>query len=348
MRLSLCVVAMALLMGQALPAGAQAISARGNKPAESKVPADGAVITMNGFCDTAILKSVGTGPLPTAGAKHETQATAKKSAGEKPSGECKTEITRAQFETLSDATQPLPGPQARMYPQRNFPLAHKYPDALIMAAKALELGLDKDPLYQEQARFAQLDVLAQTMIKHLREESEDITDAQVEKEYKEKPEQFEEADLQRIFIPREIHREPNPDFDSPKPDPAADEAKMKEVANNIQKEAAAGGDLDKLAADAYHAAGMQNAPSVTLGVTMRDELPAYVADSVFALKDGQVSEVIQGSDGWYVFKVLSKKMLPVDRARAIIVRDRMEKSLAALRTPVKTTLNMEYFEDTHH
>ena len=72
---------------------------------------------------------------------------------------CKTVITRGQFERVIEAMQPGMPTRAR----REFAL--HYAEALVMARKAEQMGLDKGPNYQEQIELARIQVLSQNLKK---------------------------------------------------------------------------------------------------------------------------------------------------------------------------------------
>ena len=134
---------------------------------------------------------------------------------------------------------------------------------LLYARKARELGLDKEPAVQEEMRFASLQALSAALSRRFKAQAEEISDAEVEKIYKERPEKFEQVQLERIYIPKQKQHAPDPDLKAAKPDPVADEAEMKAVSEKIQKEAVAGGDFQKLEDEAYQAAGIQDSPGWT-------------------------------------------------------------------------------------
>jgi parvulin-like peptidyl-prolyl isomerase len=132
-----------------------------------------------------------------------------------------------------------------------------------------------------------------------------------------------------------------------KPDSAADEAEMKAVADKIQKEAVAGGDFQKLEEEAYQAAGIQDAPSVEMGLVARAQIPLEYQQAIFGLKDGQVSEVEPAENGWHIFTVMKKQTLPLDHAKGIVVSERLQNIVEPFLSTIKTNLNEEYFQKSN-
>ena len=120
----LCVLLATLAWGQAQPGTppaqpnpAQAPSAAKAPAQPTEVPENAVVLTIKGVCPPA--------PKTTAasktGASKTTAATAKKPA------DCKTEITRAQFEKLTSALQPGANP---LTPQQRRQLANQLPQLM--------------------------------------------------------------------------------------------------------------------------------------------------------------------------------------------------------------------------
>ncbi len=170
------------MMGQAAPnsppptgsAGAPT-SAMANKGNESEVPPDTPVITVPGVC-------------------HAPAGHAKAGASDKE--DCKTVITRSQFEALANALQP------NMNAQTKRRLADVYPRLLVMAQEARKRGLEDKPSYKELVQFNRLQILSQELGRTLKEEADNVPASDIEKYYKENPEAFEEASLLRIYVPK--------------------------------------------------------------------------------------------------------------------------------------------------
>jgi hypothetical protein len=297
----------------------------------SQVPATAAVITVQGLCpsgaSTASSKAPGRPKL------------AAKAAS--PAG-CTTVITRAQFEKLADALNPeMPLPTKRQ-------LAEAYPRLLLFAQKARELGLDKEPQFQEMMKFATLQLLAQNLTRDLQKKAGNISDQQIQKYYQDNPTHFQQVELLRIFIPKSKQHVPEAGSTTqPKVDTTADEAAMKDAAQKIHSEAAAGGDFQKLQQEAFEAAGLKSqSPNVNLGKLTREGLPTN-HQQVFQLQAGQVSELLDDPGGYYIYKVVTKKMVPLEQAakeiRATLQQQAFRSQMEAMIGSVKPELNQAYF-----
>ena len=296
----------------------------------SQVPPTSAVITIQGLCLS-----------PAAAAAGKTGAA---KAAAKPASEagCKTVITRAQFEKLADALNPqMPLPTKKQ-------LAEAYPRLLLFAQKARAMGLDKDPQFQEMMRFATLQLLAQNLTRSIQKKAGNVSDAQVAKYYQDNPTRFQQVELLRIFIPKSKQHAPETGATAPpKVDTAADEAAMKTVADKIHSDAAGGGDFQKLQQQAFEAAGIKSqSPNVNLGKLTREGLPTN-HQKVFELQAGQVSELLDDPGGYYIYKVVSKQMVPLEQAkgeiRNLLQQQTFRQQMEAMIGSVKPELNQAYF-----
>lgn len=310
--------------------------ASASKPASSSVPADAPVITIPGVCESA--------------ATH-TAAGARASAS-KPKADCQTVITRQQFEDMANALQP------NMNPQTKRRLAEVYPRMLIMAQEAHKRGLDSDPKFKEMLKFARLQILSQELGRSMKEQADKVPAPDIEKYYKDNPEAFEQANLLRLFVPKE--KQPSPDKadagakeaqgeDAAKAAESskADEQAMQQLAQDIQKRAAAGEDFDKLQKEAYEKSGIAGTPPPTaIGKLGRNEIPVSQR-SVLDLKAGEVSQLFTEPNGYYVYKLQSKETKSLDQARdeirATLAQQRMQDSLAKFQQENQAKLNDTYF-----
>ena len=103
---------------------------------------------------------------------------------------------------------------------------------------------------------------------------------------------------------------------------AADKAKQEKgeqelntLADTLRARAAAGEDFVKLQKEAFEAAGQKvENPTVNLPKVRRTGLPP-AHSAVFDLKVGEVSAVISDNGGHYIYKVVSKDVLPLDQVK---------------------------------
>ena len=148
----------------------------------------------------------------------------KTAADKSKPADCKTVVTRAEFEQLVAAVAPTIEPTARKQ------LATQYGMALVMVHKAHEMGLDQGPKFQELMRVARLGVLTKELSQKLQQDAEKVSDQEIETYYHNNETAFQEIDLQRIFIPRSKQPAEGKDKDKPADDAGKDAAKKEQIA----------------------------------------------------------------------------------------------------------------------
>ncbi|HTW56753.1 MAG TPA: peptidyl-prolyl cis-trans isomerase [Terriglobales bacterium] len=341
----LCVLLGAIAWGQAAPHPAQAPVPAKPADTSASVPANAAVITIEGVCAAR--------PKPALA-----KAAAAKPATKTPAADCKTIITKAQFETLAKGLTP------NMTPQIKRQLANLLPRLNAMSDEAKKKGLDRTPEFRAAVKFYEMQILAQQLQRKIQEDAAKIPDAKIEQYYKDNPEAYEQYDLDRLFVPRVKQPEPESKEEQEKDakltedqrrakeeaeraKTEASEQEMTKLADSLRARAAAGEDFVKLQKEAFEAAGMKiESPTVNLPKVRRTGLPPAHA-AVFDLKAGDVSQVISDNGGHYIYKVVSKEVLPLDQVKEEIhnrlqsetVKEAMEK----VNNSFKATTNEAYF-----
>ncbi len=275
-------------------------------PEKAEVPETAAVITIEGVCN---------GKIPAT-----------------PSPDCKTVITRAQFEKLANALDP------NMPPFRRQQLADVYSRMIIFSDAADQRGIQNKPETEQVMRFTRMQTLTQLLLRDLQREATNVPPAETEKYYNEHQAQYEQATFQRIFIPK------TPPGNEKPPDEKtlqAEGAKIRAAA------AASGADFEKLQKQAYEELGIKTPPPPTnVGTQRREALPPS-QQKVFELQPGQVSEVISEPGGLYIFKLESKKKLTLAEVTPEINRilegERMKQLMDKVTKNIKPELNQGYF-----
>jgi hypothetical protein len=224
-------------------------------------------------------------------------------------------------------------------------LAESYPRYLVFASKARELGLDQDPHFAESLRFAAMQLLTQRLNRYFSQQASLISDQDVEKYYKGNAVKFERAELLRIFIPRQTRQAENTASGAHPTTTIA--SPMMTVAEKIRARAAAGEDVQQLQKEAFEAAGIASeSPHVSTGKIAAAGLP-LTHQKVFELEPGQVSEVFADPSGYYIYKVVSKQMVPLAKVsneiRKSIASERVREATAALADSIQPELDPMYF-----
>src|SRR5207237_5978058 len=122
---------------------------------------------------------------------------------------------------------------------------------------------------EEVMKSGRLQVLAQELGQNLQEKATQIPDSEIQDYYKKNDAAYQEADLQRLFIPHSKQLEPPKeklsDEQTKKRQDEADDA-MKKEAEALHTRAASGEDFDKLQQEALTTGGLKaNPPSTKLG-----------------------------------------------------------------------------------
>ena len=311
----LCVLLGALAWGQAAPGTPPPMKQAPAADTANAVPPDAAVITVSGVCP-------------------EQSEAAEKT----PTADCKTVITKAEFERLAEAVAP------NVTPQLKRQLAGILPRFIAMSDAATKQGLDQSPQFAETLKFAKMQILSNELQRKIQEEAAKVPPSEIEDYYKKNPEAFEEFSLERLFVPRNKQVEADSKEDEDKDEKltgeqkkakeAAEKAKaeegeqaMSKLAESLRERAVAGEDFVKLQKEAFEAGGMKiESPTVTLPKVRRTGLPPAHA-AVFELKAGEVSQVINDSGGHYIYKMTSKDQLTLEQAK-----DEIQKNLQAQRS----------------
>jgi len=262
------------------------------KVAEAKVSPSDPVITVKGMCTDPAKKA-------------ET---------------CETVVTREQFERLAEALQP------NMATPIKLRLATAYSRLIGMSHEAEKRGLDKSPKFEANMGFARMQILSQQLTGTLQEDSQKVSDAEMEKYYQEKIDTYQEANLQRLYIPRTKQVIPPKAAPGVKKDKEAEEREekarektgedtMTKTAAALRARAAKGEAFDALEKEAYLAAGLKGNPPSTKMEKVRPATLPPAHHAALELKPGEISEVISDPTGHYIYKLVSKQTLPLDTVK---------------------------------
>jgi len=336
-----------MAFGQAAAPAAPAQSAPATAPTQPatqpapQLAPDSAIITIKGLCTP-----------PTA-------------------ADCSTVVTKADFDALVQAIQPqMPLPRQRQF-------AAFYAQLLTTSSEARKRGLDNTSRFQVLSKIAAMQTLQRELAVSAQEEAGKISDADIEKYYADHKANYEQAEMERMTIPRipqpagpadkkvtalgtakataktagaKTGTTAKPATTKPasaKPAPVADEASMKVLAAKLRARAAAGEALSKLQAEAFATANIKVAgPDTKVPKGPRSSLPP-THRAVFDLAPGAVSELITEGNAYYVYKMGAKTTLSLDEAkndiRTAIKNERLQQAMETLSKQTTTTYNDAYF-----
>jgi hypothetical protein len=312
---------------------------------EPQVPETAPVITIDGLCAVSTngaakgsasgnVKGSGTGAVKSlARTGTATGAASSRSTSSASStGDCKTQITRAEFEKLVRAVAPTAPPQYRRQ------IATKYVQILTAANEGVKLGVDKDPDFAEKLELTRLQLIGQDAERKLQTQASSVSDADLKAYYDQNPPAFEEITLTRLFVP-------HGPADAKQTDAATD---PKAIAENARQQLMIGGDPEKIEKSTYEQLkNTSQPPSTKFGARRRNSLPAAQEQKLFAMKDGEVSEVISDPTGYAIYRVDEKRQLPFDKVKdevkQTIARQRMADVSQKILGASKAEYNDAYF-----
>ena len=293
-------------------------------PEASNVPPDAAVITIQGLCDNP-------------------------PADKTKASDCKTVITRTEFEKVVDALSPNMAPPARRQ------LASRYAMGLMMAHEAHRMGIDQGPRFEELLRIARVQVATQQLGQTLQERASQVPDKDIENYYRNNSAAYEEASLERIFVPKTKQMPATPtkvkltEAETKKRQQDG-EAAMKTEAEALRTRAAAGEPFSKLQDEAFQFAGLKaKPPSPSMGKVRRSNLPPSQT-VVMDLKPGAVSALISDPTGFFIYKMGEKDTIPLEKVReeirGTLRAQRMQDSMQTIQQSATPELNEKYFGAT--
>ena len=331
-------------LAQALPAAAPANPGKAPRkaaglrptgavplPIGGQVGADDPVITIQGICDAPALSKTAKPRPNSASAAHK-------------GADCKTVITRSQFERLAAALQP------DMTPAFKQKLAELYPTMIIMSHTAEKRGYQNGPDFKELMEFSRIQILSTQLNRAVEKEAQEVTPSDIEKYYKDNRDSFEQVTVDRIFIPKDRVKQPANEKLSAETAQDAGESgnpTMKREADALETRAAAGEDFDKLQKEAFELAGLTPPPSSTSVKLTLTELPADER-TILDMKPGEISHVFPESNGYFIYKFLSKEQKPLDDKtredlKSKLSQQRFQQTMDQLHKPFSATLNEAYF-----
>ena len=270
--------------------------------AANQLPADAAVVTVPKLCAPAV----------------DTEA------------DCKTVVTRAEFEELMNAL--LANRPGSIPEGTRASFAMQYGEMLVIANEAKKRGLDKDHDTQLLLQFSQLQVLANSMLHSLQEQTR-LTDDDIRKYYDEHLADYGGVAVQRVMIPTS--------HGAKKQGSEAPEA----LAEQIPKRFVAGEDAAKLQQEIFDKFGFKNLPSTSL--VLRPSDLSQMEEPITRMKVGEISPALYDGMSYSIYKSEGPKPLPFAAVKqeieGILIQQKVKAGFDALLTEKKPELNSQFF-----
>jgi hypothetical protein len=275
-------------------------------------------------------------------------------------------VTKQQFERM------VAGMGPRAANADKVQLAEYYMRALLVDNETRRLKIDQDPAVAEALWMSRIGVVGDALHRYFQKTfAARITEAEVSSYYEAHKNEFEEAAVRRVVIPKPTPpakgekpadgapaTEAAPDSPSaaksaqaPAPAEIPHEqlaAARKAYAEKLLARARAGEDLDKLQKEAFTTAKLDVEPPDTNPVPLRrGQLPESHEEKVFAAKAGEFTALFDEPSAYLFYKIERARSLPLAEAREEVrkqlVNEKEDEAIKKVFTSGKPRLNPVYF-----
>src|SRR5258708_23837324 len=294
--------------GKKAPAAAQPTATTADT-----LPPDAAVITVQGLCP----ERKTTGPA-------------------KPG--CESKVTKAEFSRIVAAVNNGDHPLNRVT-TRTF--AENYAQVMTLASAARELGLDKDPSFEELMKYVRARTLADTYRRYLQQKYSKPSDEQYEAYYKQNIDKFTRLQVDHVVVPRV-----NPIM----PRQQADEfsKRAEKTAADLRERVAKGEDPRELLNEAYKTLELGAEPRTDMGSVTKSSFLPKMWERISALRAGQVTELESQPAGFGFYKVRSRDVGPLEAVKDTLTRELSQRlaneEMEGVLGGVHPELNQAYFD----
>lgn len=249
-------------------------------------------------------------------------------------GTCRTLVSRRDFESFLKA---LSATTAGVEPSVYRKIAQNYFSLLLYAELGQRAGVDKDPRFEQVMEAIRLRALGDMYRVQMTEKAQHISDAEIEAYYKKNIDGYEEVDLDRFQVPKNnMANLSDVDFRN----------KAKQLADDMHTRAAKGEDIAKLEKEALNTLGVKESSNVQIGLR-RGQFKEEDEKTIFALKQGEVTPVVDAGGVWIFFKRTSRETLTLEEVkteiRGLLYRDKTVGLEKALHDAVHADYDEAYF-----
>jgi hypothetical protein len=249
-----------------------------------------------------------------------------------PDAACATVVTKAQFDNLINALNAIGPP---LLPAQRHVVAEGYAATLLNYEAAKKAGVERDPRFAEVMRLARMRAMGDMYKALAQEKAAKISQEEIRSYYASHTDQLEELTLRRITLPR---------YDSANLKNEAFAAKAGKLAGEIRERAAKGEDMDALQKEAFDSLGVKNPPSTKMAVIRRGLYSADQEKELFALKPGEVTQVVLQPSALIIFKLESRETPSLDKSKNEIVRILTKQNLEKQEQAQNSSIHIDYNE----
>jgi PPIC-type PPIASE domain len=255
-------------------------------------------------------------------------------SGKGKSSDCTTVVTKQQFDAVVSSLNSLGAP---LLPMQRRVVAEGYASTLLNYEAAKKAGVERDPRFAEVMRLARMRAMGDMYRALELEKAQKVSPQQIQAYYKNNTDKFEELTLRRVTLPR---------FNQANLKDEAFAAKALKLANEIHDRMVKGEDLDKLQKEAFDALGLRDAPGTKMGPVRRGLYAPDQEKQLFALKPGEVTEVIQQASAIIIFKLEGRETPSLEKSKneiaQILTKQNLEKQEQARSKSIHVDYNERY------
>ena len=182
------------------------------------------------------------------------------------------------------------------------PMRRQYGELLLLAERARKEGLDRDPRLALQLRVFPEFILQSYLLRELQQRLS-VSEEEIRRYYDEHKSEFEQVRARHIlFSTRPVARDGNP---------PPDREAVRRKAEEVLRRARAGEDFAALAREFSDDPGSKDKGG-DLDFFGRGRMVREFEEAAFALKPGQISDLVQTSYGFHIIKVEARRIAPLD------------------------------------
>ncbi|RMG56298.1 MAG: hypothetical protein D6723_00635 [Acidobacteria bacterium] len=183
----------------------------------------------------------------------------------------------------------------------------------ILAARARQEGLDRDPGVALQLRYFPQDILREAFIRELQKHTW-VSEAEINTFYRRHLEEFTEVHVRHILF----STRPSQDGHATPPDREAVRRRALEVLHRAR----AGEDFAALARQYSDDAGTREQGG-DVGYLKHEQMTPQYEEVAFKLKPGEISDLVETPFGFYIIKVEDRRTMPLDRSLRGVIENRL-------------------------
>jgi peptidyl-prolyl cis-trans isomerase C len=236
-------------------------------------------------------------------------------------------------------------------PQRES-LKKQYGEIKVLSTRARKEGFDQEEAMKLKLLVQRFQVLAGAYVNELQKNSDKlVTDADVEGYYNEHPQEFEEVHARHILISTAPPDQPTDMGDKGKKDAdkkpkTVNKEEARQKAQSLLDRIRKGEDFVKLANEYSEEPGAKSRGG-DLGYFAKDAMVPQFSNVAFALKPGDVSDIVETEFGYHIIKVEDHRTAPLtdDKVRQQIVGKLKQKKIEDKIEEITNQSNVEVAED---